>query len=69
MSSKKDWTECLDCSKGVHGIADDILTHGTMEIEHDGRLITLLETARKNNLSLNPKKIQFKSTDFKFFGH
>ena len=55
--------------KGVHGIADDILTHGTMEIEHDGRLLTLLETARMNNLSLNPKKIQFKSTDCKFFGH
>ena len=55
--------------EGVHGIADDILTHGTTEIEHDGRLLTLLETARMNNLSLNPKKIQFKSTDCKFFGH
>ena len=40
-----------------------------MEIEHDARLLTLLETARMNNLSLNPKKIQFKSTDFRFFGH
>ena len=55
--------------EGVHGIADDILTHGTTEIEHDGRLLTLLKTARMNNLSLNPKKIQFKSTDCKFFGH
>ena len=55
--------------KGVHGIADDILTHGTTKIEHDGRLLTLLETARMNNLSLNPKKIQFKSTDCKFFRH
>ena len=55
--------------EGVHGIADDILTHGTTEIEHDGRLLTLLETARMNNLSLNPKKIQFKSTDCKFFRH
>ena len=55
--------------EGVHGIADDILTHGTTEIEHDRRLLTLLETARMNNLSLNPKKIQFKSTDCKFFGH
>ena len=55
--------------KGVHGIADDILTHGETEIQHDGRLLTLLETARMNNLSLNPDKIQFKSTDCKFFGH
>ena len=55
--------------KGVHGIADDILTHRETEIQHDGRLLTLLETARMNNLSLNPDKIQFKSTDCKFFGH
>ena len=53
----------------MHGIADDILTHGETEIQHDGRLLTLLETARMNNLSLNPDKIQFKSTDCKFFGH
>ena len=55
--------------KGVYGIADDILTHGETEIQHDGRLLTLLETARMNNLSLKPDKIQFKSTDCKFFGH
>ena len=55
--------------EGVHGITYNILTHGATEIEHDGRLLTLLETARMNNLSLNPKKIQFKSTDCKFFGH
>ena len=55
--------------KGVHGIADDILTHGETEVQHDGRLLTLLETARMNSLSLNPDKIQFKATDCKFFGH
>ena len=54
---------------GVHGIVDDILTHGETEIQHDGRLLTLLEMARMSNLSLNPDKIQFKSTDCKFFGH
>ena len=53
--------------EGVHGIADDILTHGETEIQHNGRVITLLETARMNNLSLNPDKIQLKSTDCKFF--
>ena len=55
--------------KGVHGIADDILTHRDTDIQHDGRLLTLLETARLSNLSLNPHKIQFKSTDYRFFGH
>ena len=55
--------------EGVHGIADDILTDGETEVQHNGRLPTLLETARMNNLSLNPDKIQFKSTDCKFFGH
>ena len=54
---------------GVHGIADDILTHGETEIQHDGQLLTLLETARMSNLSLNPDKIHLKSTDCKFFGH
>ena len=55
--------------EGIHGIADDILTHGDTKIQHDIRLLTLLETARMDNLSLNPNKIQFKSTDCKFFGH
>ena len=55
--------------KAVHGIADDILTHGETEVQDDGRLLTLVETARMNNLLLKPDKIQFKSTDCKFFGH
>ena len=55
--------------KGIHRIADDILIHGETEIQHDVRLLTLNETAGINNLSLNPDKIQFKSTDCKFFGH
>ena len=59
----------LRLPKGVNGIPDDILTHGETEVQHDGRLLTLLETARMNNLSLNPSKIQLKSTDCKFFGH
>ena len=53
---------------GVHGIADVIVTHGTTENEHDGRVLALCETARMNNLSLNPKKMQFKLRDCKFFG-
>ena len=54
---------------GVLGIADDIVIHGPTENTHDGTVLILCETARLNNLSLNSKKMQFKSTDFKFFGH
>ena len=66
----QEWLDrVLKLPDGVHGIADAILTHGETEVQHDGRLLTLLKTARMNNLSLNPDKIQFKSTDCKFFGH
>ena len=54
---------------GVLGITDDIVIHGAMENIHDGTILVLCETARLNNLSSNSKKMQFKSTDFKFFGH
>ena len=47
----------------VLGIADDIVIHGATENTHDGTVLILYETARLNNLSLNSKKMQFKSTD------
>ena len=54
---------------GTIGIVDDILTHGSTIKEHDGRVITLLETTRQNNLTLYPKKMQFRSQDCECFGH
>ena len=48
---------------GVLGVTDDTVIHGATENTHD-----CSETARLNNLSLNFKKMQFKSTDCKFFG-
>ena len=54
---------------GVLGIADDIVIHSATENTHDGTVLVLCETARLNNLSLNSKKMQFKFTDCKFFGH
>ena len=54
---------------GVLRIVDDIVIHGATENTHDGTVLVLFETARLNNLSLNSKKMQFKSTDCKFFGH
>ena len=54
---------------GVLGITDDIVIHGATENTHERTVLVLCETARLNNLSLNSKKMQFKSTDCKFFGH
>ena len=54
---------------GVLGIADDIVIPGPTENTHNGTVLILCETARLNNLSLNSKKMQFKSTDCKFLGH
>ena len=53
----------------VLGIADDIMIQGDTEKTHNGTVLVLCETARLNNLSLNSKKMRFRSTDCKFFGH
>ena len=54
---------------GVLGIMNDIVIHGATENTHNGTVLILCETARLNNLSSNSKKMQFKSTDCKFFRH
>ena len=54
---------------GALRITDDIVIHGATENTHDGTVLVLCKTARLNNLSLNSKQMQFKSTDYKFFGH
>ena len=50
------------------GIADDVLCHGNTKATHDATVITLLETARANNLTFNAKKFVFRSQDCHFFG-
>ena len=55
---------------GVISIVDDILIpRKHANHDYDARLLTLLETACMNNVSLNAKKFNFKSTDCPFFGH
>ena len=49
-------------------IVDDILCHSNEETTHDAAVITLLETARANNLTFNANKFVFKSQDCAFFG-
>ena len=59
----------LSLVPGVVGIADDIITQGQSEVQHDASLLTLCETPRVTGLKLNKTKLQFKSTDCKIFGH
>ena len=47
----------------VLGIVDDMVIHDATENIHDGTVLVLCKTVRLNNLSLNSKKMQFKSTD------
>ena len=54
---------------GVTGIADDTIIYGRSDLEHDKHLINFLEVCRKNTLTLNPDKMQFRLPQVSFFGH
>ena len=54
---------------GVTGRADDMIIYGKTDQEHDGNLLNILEVCRKNNLTLNPDKMQFRLPKVSFFGH
>ena len=55
---------------GVTGIADDMIIYGRNDQEHDEHLVNFLEVCRKNTLTLNPCKMQFRLLFFfSFFGH
>ena len=54
---------------GVTGIANDMIIYGKTDHEHDGNLLNFLEICRKNNLMLNPDKMQFRLPKVSFFGH
>ena len=54
---------------GVTGIADDMVIYGRSDLEHDKHLLNFLEVCRKNTLTLNPDKMQFKLAQVPFFGH
>ena len=52
---------------GITGIADDMIIYGRNDLEHERHLVNFLEVCRKNNLTLNPDKMQFRQVSF--FGH
>ena len=54
---------------GVTGIADDMIIYGRNDQEHDKHLVNFLEVSRKNTLTLNPDKMQFRLPQVSFFGH
>ena len=54
---------------GVTGIADDMVIYGKTDLEHDKHLINFLDICRKNTLTLNPDKMQFRLPQVSFFGH
>ena len=54
---------------GVTGIADDMIIYGRTDLEHDQHLVNFLEVCRKNTLTLNPDKMQFRLPQVSFFGH
>ena len=54
---------------GVTGIADDMVIYGRSNLEHDRHLVNFLDICRKNTLTLNPDKMQFRLPQVSFFGH
>ena len=54
---------------GVTGIADNMVIYGRSDLEHDRHLINFLDICRKNTLTLNPDKMQFRLPQVSFFGH
>ena len=53
----------------VTGIADDMIIYGRSNLEHNKHLINFLEVCRKNTLTSNPDKMQFRLPQVSFFGH
>ena len=54
---------------GVTGIADDMIIYGKTNQKHDQHLVNFLEVCRKNTLTLNLDKMQFRLPQVSFFGH
>ena len=55
--------------EGVTGIADDMVTAGRDEMEHDRNFLAFMEKCMSNNPTVNSEKIQFKQTQVSFYAH
>ena len=56
-------------SQGVTRIADNMVIYGRTNLEHDRHMVNFLNICRKNTLTLNPDKMQFRLPQVSFFGH
>ena len=54
---------------GVTGIADDMIIYRKDEQEHNRNFLNFMDACRRNSLTLNVKKIQFKQSTISFFGY
>ena len=61
--------ECYAGISNVTGIADDIIVSGRTIEEHDQAFKEMLNATRKNNISLNSSKMQFRQASVTFYGH
>ena len=61
--------ECYAGINNVTGIADDIIISGRTIEEHDQAFREMLDATRKNNISLNSSKMQFRQSKVNFYGH
>ena len=65
----------LEGLEGIVCVADDILVYGEgdtykdAELDHDRRMIALMERCSQKNIKLNPNKLQFKLKEVKFMGN
>ena len=55
-------------SKDTISVYDDILMFGRTQKEHDEAVEFVLETAKKNNLTMNKDKCEFNKSEIKFYG-
>ena len=53
----------------VHGVADDIIVHGTDEADLHAKLQKLLQRCDEHGIRLNQQKCQFDVKEITFLGH
>ena len=61
--------EILEGLSGVTNIADDVLIFGRTETEFKTNVISFLDMCVKQDMHLNPDKIQINCTEVPFFGN
>ena len=61
-------SKILDGLPGVLCVIDDVLVHGKSQVEHDERLMVVLDHLQAANVTLNKAKCEFSKDSVKFLG-